>query len=231
MVIVACEQHVPDGQRLVDDSLAAAFLPPGLRLLARACRWPSVRNLLIRASEKKAPGVWGGMACRKRYIDEKVTQAIQDGVDAMVILGAGLDTRAYRLVAPTGVHTYEVDLPANISYKHARLRALYGGVPEYVTLVLIDFEHEDLGAVLAAHGFRTENRTLFLWEAVTQYLTEDAVERLSRFFQRLARGAAWCSRTFARTFSTVPTSTVGRRSIGSSCWDTECGTLELRRKL
>lgn len=85
MVIVACEQHVPHAQRLVDDNLAAAFLPPGLRFVVRACRWPSLRNLLIRATEKKAHGVWGSIGYRKRYIDERVLEALQAGVGAVVI--------------------------------------------------------------------------------------------------------------------------------------------------
>ena len=177
MVIVACEQHLPPAHRLVDDDVAGALLPRGLRLIVQACRWRPVRNLMIRATEKRAPGVWGGMACRKRYIDDKVADAVRAGLGAMVILGAGLDTRAYRLAAPSGVHTYEVDLPANIDYKEARLRALYGRVPEHVTLVRLDLATEDLGGALAAHGFPIDRPAVFVWEGVTQYLTEDGVRR------------------------------------------------------
>ena len=53
---------------------------------------------MIRVSEKSAPGVWGGLMCRKRYIDEKLIESV-DRIEAVVILGAGFDTRAYRLRA------------------------------------------------------------------------------------------------------------------------------------
>jgi O-methyltransferase involved in polyketide biosynthesis len=63
---------------------------------------------------KTGSGIWGSIACRKRYIDEKVREALDHGVDAVVILGAGLDTRGPRLAVPAGVPVFEVDLPANI---------------------------------------------------------------------------------------------------------------------
>jgi methyltransferase (TIGR00027 family) len=189
MVVVACEQYLPEPQRLTEDGLAIRFLPLGLRLLVRACRWRLARNLLIKASEKRAPGVWGGMRYRKRYIDDKVKDVIERTVDALVILGAGLDTRAYRLAAPAGVHTYEVDLPANVVYKRARLEALYGRVPEQVTLVSVDFETQDLEGVLAANGLRIEVTTMFVWEGVTQYLTEEGVRGTLAFLSKAGSGS------------------------------------------
>jgi len=178
MVVVACEQHFAGPQRLIHDELAVNFLPAGLRLLVRACRWPPVRDLLIRMTEKKTPGIWAGMACRKRYIDDKVAEAVKAGVDAVVILGAGLDTRAYRLVAPSGVDTYEVDLSVNVTYKRARLETLYGRVPPHVTLVSADLEVDDLGSALAACGLRNETSVMFVWEGVTQYLTEAGARKV-----------------------------------------------------
>ena len=71
------------------------FLPIPLRLLVAATRAPAVRRTLsgIRVDR---PRVWANLACRKRFIGDKLTEAI-DEIDAVVILGAGLDTRAYRL--------------------------------------------------------------------------------------------------------------------------------------
>lgn len=189
MVIVACEQHVPSGRRLIDDDLACNFLTPGLRLIVRACRWKSIRDLLSRTTEKRAPGVWAGIGCRKRYIDDEVRRATEAGVNAVVILGAGLDTRAYRLVAPSGIQTYEVDLPANVAYKRARLKALYGRAPERVTLVSVDLDADDLGAVLFANGFQIKRPTMFVWEGVTQYLTEDGVRNTLKSLSHAAPGS------------------------------------------
>ncbi len=189
MVIVAVEQDYPAPQRLVQDDLAVRFLPPGTGSFVSASRWRFLRNLMIRLSERRAPGVWGGVLCRKRYIDARVTQAVGGMVEQVVILGAGLDTRAYRLAAPDGIPSFEVDLSANTAYKEQRLRHIYGGVPERVALVPVDFEVDDLGAALGAHGFRLQRRAIFVWEAVTQYLTEDAVRRTLAFLSHAVSGS------------------------------------------
>ncbi|UOE21513.1 SAM-dependent methyltransferase [Thermobifida halotolerans] len=174
MVIAAVDQHEP--RPLVHDGLAARFLPPGVRALVAAARWGRVRRTLVAATERKVPGLWASVLCRKRYADDQLLAAVERGADSVVVLGAGLDTRAYRLPAGARVAVWEVDLPANIDRKRAALRRVYGRVPDHVTLVPADFETRGLGDVLAAHGHRVEeHRTCFVWEAVTQYLTEEGV--------------------------------------------------------
>ncbi|MGB9457995.1 MAG: SAM-dependent methyltransferase [Bryobacteraceae bacterium] len=189
MVIVACEQYLPKAQRLIQDDLALRFLPPAARIVMGACRWRLGRHLLMHLAERSSPGGWGGIACRKRYIDERVSDAVAAGLPAVVVFGAGLDTRVYRLVAPTGVHAYEVDLPVNIDYKQERMRALYGRVSEHVTQVPVDFEIDDLGVALATRGFRIEQATMFVWEGVTQYLTEDGVRKILAFLSKAGVGS------------------------------------------
>jgi methyltransferase (TIGR00027 family) len=189
MVIVAVEQHYPLSQRLLDDPLASRLLPPSMRFAAWLSRWRAMRELSIKATEKRAPGIWGGVGCRKRYIDDKVTQALEDGVEAVVNLGAGLDTRAYRLTLPAGVRAFEVDLPSNIADKLARLQAVYGRVPDHVTLVPLDFQSQDLGETLTAHGFQFDRPTMFIWEAVTQYLTEDGIRATLQVLAKAAPGS------------------------------------------
>ncbi|MCE7007033.1 class I SAM-dependent methyltransferase [Kibdelosporangium philippinense] len=105
----------------------------------RLARWRPVRDWLVRSTENSAPGVWAGIACRKRCIDDKFAEAILAGVDSIVILGAGLDTRGYQPMVPSGVRVFEVDLPENIADKRKR-------IPETgtVTLVPVDSDTEDL---------------------------------------------------------------------------------------
>src|SRR5450755_184280 len=85
MVIVAVEQHYSPAQRLLQDDLAALFLPPVWKLMAPVCRWGSIRNVFIKASDQRAPGVWGGVLCRKRYADDKVTEAVDAGIGQFVM--------------------------------------------------------------------------------------------------------------------------------------------------
>ncbi|NUT45904.1 MAG: SAM-dependent methyltransferase [Saccharothrix sp.] len=173
MVVVAVDQF--SDSPVVRDELAARLIPWDGRVAVACARWAPVRRALVSATEKQIPGLWSGMLCRKRYIDDVTVAAVRGGVEAVVVLGAGFDTRAHRLAAPAGVPAFEVDLPANTTRKRALVRRLSGNVPGGVTLVPVDFGSQDLGEVLVAHGYRRDRRTLFVWEAVTQYLDEESV--------------------------------------------------------
>ena len=174
MVLAAVEQNEPADRRLVDDDLAELFLPAPLRWLVTATRSGAVRRAFIGASERTGRGLWVNLACRKRFIGDKLSQSLDD-IDAVVILGAGLDTRAYRLTRRIRKLVFEVDLPVNIARKAKTVRRVLGELPLSVRLVALDFEHDDLLTALAEHGYHTDYRAFFIWEGVTQYLTEDAV--------------------------------------------------------
>ena len=173
MVIAALERHHPARDRILDDDLAVDVLPRALRWTVGLCRWSPVRNLLVKASESKAPGVWGGVLCRKRYIADRLAEAVGEGVDSVVVLGAGLDTLGQRVARSARVPVFDVDLPANIATKRARL----GAPADTLALVPVDFEVDDLEQALVAHGYRPDSRGAFVWEGVTQYLTEAGVRR------------------------------------------------------
>jgi len=96
--LVAIEQYFPKKERIIEDDLAHRILPSGSALLCLLLRPNSVRAWMVRATEKDFPGMWGGMMCRKRYIDEKLIDSLNQ-IDAVVNLGAGYDTRVYRLPA------------------------------------------------------------------------------------------------------------------------------------
>ncbi len=174
MVQAAIEQYEPPKRRLVDDDLALSLLPTAHRAVVRAMRLPLLRRLMIAAGEKTVPGAWTLITCRKRFIDDKLDEALPE-VDAVVILGAGLDTKGLRLAQRSDIPVFEVDLPVNIARKNAAVRRAVAIVPASVHLVPSDFERDDLIATLTEHGYRTDARTFFIWEGVTQYLSEDAV--------------------------------------------------------
>jgi len=188
MVLAAVEQNEAPGHRLVDDDLAELFLPASLRLLVGATRWGPARRLMIRGSEFTGPGLWVNMACRKHFIDDKLKAALDD-IGAVVILGAGLDTRAYRLTRQARIPVFEVDQPVNIAMKAKTVRRVLGELPLSVRLVALDFEHDDLLTSLAEHGYRTDYRTFFICEGVTQYLTEDGVRRTLEGLRAAAPGS------------------------------------------
>ena len=188
MLLAAVEQNEPPGRRLVDDDLAELFLPAPLRSLVAATRVAPFRRLFIRASEWTGPGLWVNLACRKRFITDKITEALDD-INAVVILGAGLDTRAYLLNRRARIPVFEVDLPVNIARKAKTVRRVLGGPPLSVRLVALDFEHDDLLTALGEHGYHTDYRGFFICEGVTQYLTEAGVRRTLEGLRATAPGS------------------------------------------
>ena len=189
MVQVAIEQYEPADRRLVEDNLALSILPAAQRATVHAMRWPLLRRLTIGAGERAVSGSWALIACRKRYIDDKLDEALGN-IDAVVILGAGMDTRGYRLARRSDIPVFEVDLAVNITRKQTAVERAIGAPPPSVHLVPFDFENRDLVGTLTAHGYRHDMRTLFIWEGVTQYLSEEAV----RATLEALRGAPSASR-------------------------------------
>jgi len=143
---------------------------------------------MMAAMERDGPGLWANMTCRKRYIADKVTEAL-DSIDAVVVLGAGLDTLAYRLARTSVIPIFEVDQPVNIERKAAAVRRVLGTIPSSVHLVPLDFERDDVLTALAERGYRADYRTFFVWEAVTQYLTADAVHATLESLRPAAPGS------------------------------------------
>src|SRR5271168_662694 len=163
MMLAAMEQTEPPGRRLVDDDLAARFLPAPTRWLVTATPPALMRRLMMAAMDRDSPGLWANMTCRKRYIADKVAEAL-DGIDAVVVLGAGLDTLAYRLARQDDIPIFEIDQPVNIERKAAAVRRVLGKIPSSVQLVPLDFERDDVLTVLAERGYRPDYRTFFIWE-------------------------------------------------------------------
>jgi methyltransferase (TIGR00027 family) len=107
----------------------------------------------------------------------------------MVILGAGLDSRAYRLESLRSTTVFEVDHPKVQTYKRARVAALTQ-VAKAVRFVGVDFEHDDLASALTAAGHDPSAPTFFLWEGVAMYLTRAAIDAtLATLASRASQGS------------------------------------------
>lgn len=95
--LVAIEQHFPESARIINDNLAYRILPFGIKAVIwlKLLLWS--RDRMVKWMEKIMPGIWGGVMCRKRYIDDKVAEATGGEAETVVNLGVGFDTRVYRL--------------------------------------------------------------------------------------------------------------------------------------
>ena len=122
------------------------------------------------------------LVARDRYIDDILQDFLNQGLQQLVILGAGYDLRAYRFEGlKHGVKVFEVDHPATQTDKMTRVRAIFGGIPEYVTFVSVDFNSQTLEERLLESGFDPHLKTLFIWQGVTMYLTTSAVDATLKF--------------------------------------------------
>jgi len=160
------------------DPLAVAILgEEAQRFIAQASGDPSSRRLRI------------FIAARSRLAHEAVSAAVARGVRQVVILGAGLDTWAYRRAPGEGVRIFEVDHPATQAWKRARLAAAAIPVPPALIFVPIDFEHESLADCLRAATFDTAQESFFSWLGVVPYLHEPTVLATLGFISALSGGA------------------------------------------
>jgi methyltransferase (TIGR00027 family) len=148
------------------DPTAEKLLPPRwARLLERA---KDPRSLLLRRAARPGADL---LALRTLAIDEPVRQAIARGVRQLVIVGAGLDGRAFRLPELAEVDVYEVDHPATQALKRERAAPL-APMAKALTYVPVDFERDSLDAALATAGHRSDVATAWIWEGVVMYLTD-----------------------------------------------------------
>jgi methyltransferase (TIGR00027 family) len=135
-------------------------------------------------------GLRAFLAVRSRYAEDQLARAVERGVRQYVVLGAGLDTFAYRNpFQSAGLHVFEVDHPATQEWKRARLRDAGIAIPSEMTFVAVDFERQSLAAQLELAGFRHTALAFFSWLGVTPYLTRPAFDSTVEFIASLPAGS------------------------------------------
>ena len=180
----ALESGRPVATRLFGDPFARGFLPSSLRLVERVARLPAIGGVIQWLINRWWPGPLGAGICRTRFIDDALRAALQLGIAQVLILGAGFDSRAYRIAGIERTRVFEVDHPATQAAKRERLTRMLAQRPGHVVFVAIDFNRQRLDDVLMAAGFQSQARTFVIWEGVTNYLTADAVDTTLRFLAR-----------------------------------------------
>jgi methyltransferase (TIGR00027 family) len=130
------------------------------------------------------------VAARSRYAEDELALGVRRGVRQYVILGAGLDTFAYRNPNPQGVlHVFEVDHPTTQTWKRARLEESGITLPGDLTFAPVDFETQTLMEGLRGAGYDSGKCTFFSWLGVTEYLTTEAVMATLRFIASAPAGS------------------------------------------
>lgn len=130
------------------------------------------------------------IAARSRYAEDQLAAAVQRGIQQYVVLGAGLDTFAYRNpLRSSGLHVFEVDHPATQEWKRARLTEAGIEIPEEMTFAAVNFETHALDARLQEAGFSPAASAFFSWLGVTPYLSRAAFDATIQFIAGLPPGS------------------------------------------
>lgn len=128
------------------------------------------------------------VTCRSRYTERRLAGAVGRGITQYVLLGAGLDSFAYRSALAGRLRVFEVDHPATLEFKRRALAAAGIAVPAQVSFVPADLAADDLGGRLADAGFDPGAPALVAWLGVAMYLTRQAIARTAGVVGRWAPG-------------------------------------------
>jgi len=174
-LVRAIEAQKPEGERICYDPYARALIAGGMSFI--------LSKLVIDSGiyERMAPGAVAFIVTRERYIDDFLKAELSEGLDQVVILGAGFDTRAYRIAGIEKTRVFEIDQPATQAVKLERLKKVIDPLPGHVTFIPVDFNTQTLGERLSAGGYDERCKTLFIWQGVTYFLTAEGVDNTLAF--------------------------------------------------
>lgn len=171
-----------DHPRLLEDPFA-------LRIIGE----PAAAEVLHSRLRFHGPGsrrLRGFLVARSVFAESALAESLPRGVRQYVVLGAGLDTFAYRNPHAPALRVFEVDHPATQAWKRQRLAAAQIPCPQSLTFVAVDFARDALAECLASAGLREDEPTFFSWLGVTMYLEPEAVTRTLQYVARRPAGSA-----------------------------------------
>lgn len=180
------EQYEPDKTRLFNDPLIKLFFSNYISFLLK---FNAMRKILILMYNLTITGLLGLQVCRTKYIDDILKKAVDEGISQVVILGTGFDTRAYRISSNNQIMIFEADLSIILDRKESIIKNYLGVLPENIVFTPIDFNCQKLDEILEAKGLNLSKPVLFIWEGVTQYITEDAIDNTLKFISKSSSGS------------------------------------------
>lgn len=186
--------QILDAPKVLDDPIALSIVgAEGAAIIRKGGRpFESALGRRLRAL----------FAARSRFAEDELAEAIKRGVRQYVILGAGLDTFAYRNpYPPSQLRVFEVDHPSTQVWKLKQLDAAAIPIPSALTFVPVNFETQTLAEQLQLAGFRTDEPTFFSWLGVTMYLTPEIVMATMKYVASSTAGGGGIVFDYVTPFS------------------------------
>lgn len=177
--------------QLLDEPLVLSD-PIALPLLGASTE-AALRDDPFALNDPISRGLRAALVARSRFVEDELSSCVAAGVRQYLVVGAGLDTFAYRNpYRDEGLRVFEVDHPGTQRWKQQLLAEASIGVPASLTFVAADFERDDLASVLRQAGFRADQAACVSWMGVSMYLTTDAVAATLRTVAGFAAGSRLC---------------------------------------
>lgn len=174
------ESAKAEEERICYDPYAIYFIGPELLKFfeATACNYPEAKARL-KEMYRLFPGTQNSIVARVRYFDDYLQDSMAEGIKQLVILGAGYDTRAYRIEGlKEKVKVFEVDYPIIQKVKMEKIKEIFGSLPGHVVFINADVGSEELFKSLLEQGYNPSERTLFIMEGLIYYIPPEGVENL-----------------------------------------------------
>jgi methyltransferase (TIGR00027 family) len=178
-ILRAGESMKPEGERICFDPYAIHFISPGI--LEWATHNPEEVRAMQEKTDRLVPGLDNSVIARVRYFDDLISRSIDEGLEQLVILGAGYDSRPYRIDGLKKIKTFEVDHPATQAMKIEKIKKIFGLLPDHVVYVPADLATDDLGQKLLENGYDRSLKTIFIMEGLLMYLTPETVDEILSF--------------------------------------------------
>jgi methyltransferase (TIGR00027 family) len=197
----AMETQRPRSKRLFTDPYAIHFLDRGYRWLCRAASFPPAERLFYHIIQRRIPGSLASGLARTRYIDDLLEQAIRQGARQVILLGAGFDTRGLRLGCLKRLPIIEIDHPDTARRKLEILGKISPGSPQSgdpetsvsqsqcIRYIQLDFNRQDLDSLLRENLIDSRIPTAIIWEGVSNYLQQEAIDKTFAFSAKFPRGS------------------------------------------
>ena len=158
-------------------------------------------------------GLTDHLALRTGLIDERLQASLRDGIDQVVLLGAGFDARAYRLEGLEGAVVFEVDHPATQAAKRRRVEG-HDLLARELRYAACDFGEISIGQALDTAGLDRTRPSFWIWEGVTMYLPEAAVRHTIQSIDECAADGSVALATYVTPRLAVRGGRVARMSRG-----------------
>ena len=174
----AIESLKSEYERICFDPYAKDFISTKYSILIRS---NIMRLFIVWIMERLFGGHNYYVVARTRYMDDYLSECLKDGIEQLVIMGAGFDSRPYRFDDLKKIKVFEIDHPATQLRKKEKVKDIFGDLPAHISYVDIDFGNENMDAKLSLSGYDKNLKTSFIWEGTTPYITLEAIDETLAF--------------------------------------------------